>query len=464
MRRRLFLSAALVFLLLAPAVGGAAFKLPAPEKIVLKNGITVYYLKNPEVPLVSFRMFIRGAGTAFEPASAEGAAGLTAELLLKGTARMDADAISEALDFMGASLDISATDEYLQAGAESLAEHFPRLMEIAAECLAGPALKPEEFAREKARRIDGIKAIKDDPGQAVRYYFQKAYFGAHPMGHLSIGTESSLERMKVQDIKSFYASHVRPERAVAAVVGDIEKAKLVGLLEATWGKWKAGGFAAPPAVLPALPSPTGKTLILVDKPDATQAYFVMGASGYSIGDKVTPEATVMNTLFGGRFTSWMVTELRIKRGLTYNARSSFQAVAAGGLFTAASYTQNSKIGEMLDIVYDLLKKGAREGFSAEEVGSARNYIQGQFPPTLEANVSKASAYARLAFYKLGFDFYDKYLAGIGAADVAAVSKAATKFLPGDDYVLVVVGKAADIKPQLAKFGAWEEKRITDQDF
>ena len=71
---------------------------------------------------------------------------------------------------------------------------------------------------------------------------------------------------------------------------------------------------------------------------------------------------------------------------------------------------------------------------------------------------------RLAFYKLGFDHYDKYLAGVGAADVAAVNRAAAKFLPVDDYVLVVVGKAADIKPQLAKFGTWEEKKITDPDF
>lgn len=464
MKRRISLFPVLALLLLAPAVGGAAFKLPAPERIVLRNGITVYHLRNADVPLVSFRMLIGGAGTAFEPAAAEGAAGLTAELLLKGTAGMDADAISEALDFMGASLDISAADEYLQVGAESLSEHFPKLMKIAADCLSGPAFKPEEFAKAQARRIDRIKAIKDDPGHAVRYYYQKAYFGAHPMGHLSIGTESSLGKMSVTDIKGFYGPRVRPERAVAAVVGDIEKAALVRLLEATLGRWKPAGPAAPSAPLPALPSPKEKKLILVDKPDATQAYFMMGAPGYPMGDKVTPEATVMNTLFGGRFTSWMVTELRIKRGLTYNARSFFQAWAAGGLFSASSYTQNSRIGEMLDIVYDLLKKGTREGFSAEEITSARNYILGQFPPTLEADASKASAYARLAFYRLGFDYYDNYLAGIGAADAAAVDKAAARFLPSEGYVLVVVGKAADIKAQLAKFGTWDEKKITDPDF
>jgi zinc protease len=464
MKRRILLPIAPLCLVMASSVANAAFRLPTPEKIVLKNGATIYFLKSSEVPLVSFRMYIRGAGSAFEPAAAEGASGLTAELLLKGAAGMDADAVSEALDFMGADLEISATDEYLQVGAQSLAVHFPRLMEIAARCLAEPAFKPEEFAKEQAKRIDSIRAVKDNPGQAVRYYFQKAYFGGHPMGHLALGTEASLGKMVVRDIRDFYASHVRPERAVAAVVGDIDRATLAGLLETTLGKWKAAGSAAPSPVLPALPSPKGKKLILVDKADATQAYFVLGAPGYAMGDPITPAAEVMNTLFGGRFTSWMNTELRIKRGLTYGARSSFQAVAAGGVFTATSYTQNAKIGEMLDIVTDLLKKGIREGFSAGEIGSARNYIQGQFPPTLEANASKAAAYARLAFYKLGFDYYEKYLAGIGAADIAAVNKAAAKFLPVDDCVLVVVGKAADVKPLLAKFGTWEEKKITDPGF
>jgi zinc protease len=455
---------ALILLFLVPAIGSAAFKLPAPEKIVLKNGVAVYFLKSSEVPMVSFRMFVRNAGSAFEPAAAEGVAGLTAELMMKGTSGMDADAVSEALDFMGAQLDISAAEESIQVGGQSLSVHFRRLMQIAAGSVAEPAFKPEEFAKEQGRRIDGIKAVKDNPGQAVRYYFQKAYFGGNPIGHLALGTEDSLARMTVQDVRSFYASRLRPDRAVAAIVGDIEKPALVEVLEATLGRWKASGPAAPSTPLSPPPAPKGKRLILVDKPDATQAYFIMGSPGMAMGDPATPSASVMNTLFGGRFTSWMNTELRIKRGLTYGARSSFLALAPGGVFSASSYTQNAKLGEMLDIVYDLLKKGDKDGFSAEEVESARNYLLGQFPPTLETNASKAAAYARLAFYNLGFDYYDKYLAGIAASTAASVNKTAAKFLPDADYVLVVVGKAADIKPLLAKYGTWQEKKITDPGF
>jgi zinc protease len=213
-----------------------------------------------------------------------------------------------------------------------------------------------------------------------------------------------------------------------------------------------------------LPKPKGQKLVLIDKPDATQAYWVLGAPGYAVGDKITPQAAVMNTLFGGRFTSWLSTELRIKRGLTYGASSNFQSWTPGGIFSASSYTMNEKIGEMLQIAFDLLKKARAEGFSAEEIESGRNYLLGQFPPTLETNASKATAYVRLTFYNLGFEYYDRYLANISNVSGQQAKDAAVKLIPETDFVLVVVGKAADIKKQLEKFGTWTEKKITDPDF
>jgi zinc protease len=455
---------ALAAALAAPSLLSGAEPLPAPEKIVLKNGITVYFLSDRSVPLVSFRMLVRGAGSAFDPAGLEGTAGLTASLVTKGTAKMSADEIAEALDFMGASLSVSAADEFAQVGGRSLAEFFPRLMAIAADCLSGPAFSEDEFAKERSKRIDSLKAAKDNPGIAVRYYFQKAYFGGHPFGNLAMGTEASLEKMTAASVKKFYAERFRPDLAVAAVVGGITKEELTPLLEATLGSWANPAGGPQPDTVPPLPVPKGRDLLLVDKPDATQAYFVIGSPGYPMGAPITPDAAVMNTLWGGRFTSWFNTELRIKRGLTYGARSSFESWAAGGVFTATSYTKNDKIGEMLDITFDLLDKAAKKGFTAEEVESARNYILGQFPPTLETNASKAAAYARLAFYKLGFDYYGKYLADIEKVTLEGVDKAAARLMPEKNFVLVVVGKASDVMPQLKKFGTWKERKITAPGF
>ncbi|MCX6566733.1 MAG: pitrilysin family protein [Candidatus Aminicenantes bacterium] len=452
----------LVLVLLTVSLAQAAFKLPAPEKLTLKNGIVVYFLKTTEVPLISFRLNLKGAGSAQEPAEFEGIAALTADQIMKGTAKMGADAVSEALDFMGARLGFSASDEYAAISADCLSEHFPKVLEIASACLTEPAFLDDEFKKAREIRLNGLKSVKDNPGSAVRNYFTKAYFGTHPLGHFASGTEESLAKMTAADVRAYYKKYYGSKGAIGALVGNIEKKQALALLNAAFGGWK--GANAPASTLPPLPEPKGIKLLLIDKPDATQAYWILGAPGYALGDKITPQATVMNTLFGGRFTSWLSTEMRIKRGLTYGAGSNFQTYRIGGLFQANSYTRNEKIGEMLDILFDLLKKVGNEGFTAEEIESSRNYVLGQFPPTLETNAAKAGTYVRLAFNNLGFDYYDKYLAGIRAVTQAAAKEAAVKLIPTENYVLVVVGKADEIRDQLKKYGTWTEKKISDPGF
>ncbi|MGC8745280.1 MAG: M16 family metallopeptidase [Candidatus Saccharicenans sp.] len=454
----------IIIVMLMPVVAMSSFKLPQPEKIILDNGLTVYFYKNSELPLVDFRMIIKGAGTAFEPEGLDGLANLTADLMLKGTKTMGAEAIAEALDFMGARLDISASEEYASVSGDSLSEHFPRLLQITADCLMSPAFKEDEYKKELDRRIDSLKAIKDNPGQALRQYFRKAYFGEHPFGHLATGTDSSLQKLSLEEVKKFYATRFRPDQVLMAVVGDITREKLLEILNSTLGRWPKPATAPLSTNIPPLPVPKGKKLILVDKPDATQSYFALGSPGYPAGDKIAPVASLINTLWGGRFTSWLNTELRIKRGLTYGANSSFQSWKAGGLFAVSSYTKNDKIAEMLDITFDLLKKAKTSGFSQEEVESAKNYILGQFPPTLETNGAKANAYLRVVYYGLGFDYYDKYLKEITITGPESLKKAAQKLLPGNDFVLVVLGKGSEARKLLEKFGPFQEKKITDPNF
>lgn len=448
-----------LLLLFVTALPVLAFQLERPEIITLPNGMKVYYLKDSTLPLVAVRMVIGQAGTMAEPA--EGMADLMADLMLKGTASRSAETISEELDFLGATLSIGAEQEFLVVDGNCLANHLPRWMDLAADAFLHPAFPEEELTKEKARRADSLKNIKDDPARSVRQYFQKLYFKGHPLASLSIGNEASLTAISREPLLRFYQSNVRPDRAIMAVVGDVSRQDLQQLLDKHWSAWTAKAAVADAGRPPvSIPVPRGKICLLVDKPDATQAYFVYGVPGISKSAPETPAAQVMNTLFGGRFTSWLNTELRIKRGLTYGVRSSFQAWHQGGIFTVSSYTRNEKIGEMLALTMDLIKKGRTEGFSSTETESARNYILGQFPPTLETLAARARAYTELEFYGLGLDFYGKLLQGVAGMNPEGLNKLANRILSPDDYVLVVVGKASEISEQLKPFGEFTVKSIS----
>ncbi len=457
----------LIFMGLAVALAtmqAGAFELPKPQQFTLDNGLTVYHLPQHDLPLVSFRLLIPGAGTCAEKAAEEGLADLTAEMMMKGTASKSAAEVAEAVDFIGASLSVTARDEYAEMSGGALSEHFARLLELAAECLLNPAFSADEFKLEQGRRIDALKAIKDNPANAVRYYFQKAYFAGHPLGQLRIGAESSLAALTPAAVSGYYQAHYQPGKAVMAVVGDIRTADLKALLQKQLAGWKGTAGAVQVKPLPPLPNRSKSHYLLIDKPDATQAYFVLGAPGLPMGDPRAAEADVMNTLFGGRFTSWLMTELRVKRGLTYGARASLQSWNQMGLYAVSSYTRNEKIGEMLQVVLELIDQGRNQGFSDEEVTSGRNYILGQFPPSLEGQQAKARVYTDLHFYGLGADYYTRYLKTIAGVQPGQAQAMAQQLLPREPVVLVVVGKAAEIKDQLEKFAPFTVRSINEPGF
>lgn len=440
----------------------AALRFPPPQSFRLANGLTVLVVSDPDLPLVSLRMLVPGGGTIAEPL--EGCADLCAALLLKGAAGKSAAAVAEELDFLGARLDFAAQAEYLEMSASVLSDNLERLLAVAGEALMRPDFAESEFVMEKQNRLESLKAVKDNPAQAVRYYFRKAYFGAHPLGRLALGVPSALAALRLDEVRLFHRRALRPEHAVLAVAGNVGVDRLKKLLQASLARWRpqAEAYAAVP--VPALPRFSARHCLLVDKPDASQAYFILGVPGLPMGDPQAASAQVMNTLFGGRFTSWLNSELRIKRGLTYGARSGFESWRAGGLFTISSYTRNEKIGEMLDIAVKLAVKAGVEGFTAEEIESARNYILGQFPPSLESLGARANAYASLSFHGLGFDYYARLLEKVATAPRDEVNRLTAALMPADAFVLVVVGKADEIRQQLAAFGEFKEKKISDPDF
>lgn len=459
MKRR---SGIAISILLFAAALGAANYLPPPQQFILPNGLTVLLHTDNELPLVSFRLLVPGAGTIDE--KADGLADLTAQLLLKGTTAKTAAQVAEELDRLGVTLRCGAQEEYMEMSASSLSENFPRLLALASGCLLDPAFAAEEFSKEKQRRIDAIRQVQDEPAQAVRQYFRKVYFGEHPLGSLKGGMETTLKRMIVEDARAFYRSRLHPEAAVLAVCGNITANDLEQLLASTLGRWRRPAAAPAATAMPAFPVVAGRTCVLIDKPDASQAYFILGVPGLPFGAAASPQAEVMNTLFGGRFTSWLNSELRIKRGLTYGARSSLQSWRRGGIFTVSSYTKNDKIGEMLAITFELLAKGRKQGFSGLEAESARNYILGQFPPSLESLGSKTRAYSDLFFYGMKFSYYDDLMAKVAEATAGEINQVAKLLFPEQNYVLVVVGKADDIRRQLVPFGPFREKKISAGDF
>ena len=213
------------------------------------------------------------------------------------------------------------------------------------------------------------------------------------------------------------------------------------------------------------PRVAGRRVLLVDAPGSVQTYFWLGNVGVDKRYSGRPALDLVNTLYGGRFTSILNTELRIKSGLTYGASSGFQRGSVPGAFVIRSFTQTDTTTQALDLTFETLEHLEREPLPPAMLESARAYVLGQYPLQYETAAHWASALADLEFYGLGKDYIEGYgpaLAKVDLAETAAVT--ADAFPRPTDLVVVLIGDAAKIREIAQKYGAVTEMKLSDPDF
>lgn len=439
-------------------------KLPAYKKVQLKNGMTVLLMEQHKVPLISLNYIVR-AGSVADPAGKEGLASVTASMLRRGTKTRTAEQIAEQIDSMGASLSLSASLDYSSGRAEFMKDKFPAGLEIVADVLQNPSFTEVEVKKMISQRVDGIKSAKDRAQAVIPSYYNAFLFGTHPYGRPTSGDESSLAGITRDDVVKFYSANYVPANVIVAVVGDFNTAEMEKLVSERFAGWTS--TVKPAAMtLPPTKAVTGNRLLLVDKPDSTQTFFMIGNVGVARTNPDRVQIEVVNTLFGGRFTSMINSALRIKSGLTYGARSEFEMNKVPGPFAIFSYTRNETTEKALDMTLDVVRQLHEKGFTAEELASAKAYIKGTLPPEmLETSDQLASLLTELQFYGLSDSEVNDYYAKVDAMTLADSKRIIETYFPEKSLTFALIGKASEIGPVVKKYAPeMKTKSITEPGF
>ncbi len=451
-------AASLLFVLVmaVPALAQpASLKFPPYKKVVLPNGLTLLLMEQREVPIVSLSVVVR-AGSVADPAGKEGVASLTAALLRKGTPTRSADRFAEELDFIGGSFGAGVSVDSTQASAEFMKKDLDKGLDLVADAMLHPTFPAGEVTKLVAQRVDGIKAAKDRAAGVIGTYFNAYLYGNHPYARPAGGDETSLASVTRDDVARFYDTHYVPSSTVMAVVGDFAAADMEKAIAARFGAWPAK--KAPVVSLPDAVPVKGRRLLLVDKPDSTQTFFRLGNVGISRSNPDRVVVEIVNTLFGGRFTSMINTALRIKSGLTYGAGSSFAQWRAKGPFAINSYTRNASTEQALDLTLETLKQLHERGITEDDLLSAKTYLKGQFPPEIETSDQLADALAGLVADGLDEREIDTYYARIDAATMADVSRVIKQYFPLENMVFVLIGKASEIEGLAKKYAPQVDRK------
>jgi predicted Zn-dependent peptidase len=470
MNRNLLISTFSIAALLALSVASSAqvaptaqvFQLPAFQHVKLPNGLTLLLLEKHELPLISVELALR-SGSVADPQGKEGLASLTAALLRKGTTTRSSEQVSSDLDFIGMQYNAQVDQDGTHVSADFLKKDLDPALAVLSDLVLHPTFPDDEVKKKVAQQRDSIRAAKDEAGQVMQLYFMKFLYGDQPYGRPANGDERSLATISHDDIANFYRQHYTPANAVVAVAGDFDSAALQSKITQVFGSWSGKSPAA--TTLPAPKPVSGKRVLLVDKPDATQTYFMIGNIGINHTNPDRGYIDVVNTLFGGRFTSLFNTELRIKSGYSYGAFSFFSEMKSPGPFIMYSFTKNATTEPAIDKSLEVLGRLHKDGFTPDELTSAKKYINGSLPPEYETTPQLAHTMTTLELNGITREQFNQNLAKLQDTTEADSRRMIDTYFPDQNYVMVLIGKADEIQKIAAKYAPnLATKKISDPGF
>ena len=440
----LFISAIMQGQIIPQPKSGPAptIKIGKPESFQLKNGLKVMVVENHKLPRVSFTLTLDNA--PYAEGAKKGVSDLTSSLIGNGTKKISKTAFNEEIDFMGASVNFSSNG----ASANALSKYAARVLELMADGALNPNFTQEEFDKEKAKIIEGLKASeKSVPDVAGRVNDLLTFGKEHPNGEYV--SEATINNVTLADVQANYNSYFVPENAYLIIVGDVKFAETKKAVEKLFGSWKK---AAAPVQTYAEPKDVAFSQInFVDMPNAVQSEVaVVNLVNLKMTDPDYFPALVANQILGGDFNSYLNMNLREAHGWTYGARSSIRGEKRITKFEASTQVRNAVTDSTVVEIFKEYKKIRTEKVTDEMLASVKAGYIGRFVMQIEKPQTIAGYALRIQTQNLPADFYENYIKNINAVTADDVLRVANKYFMADNSRILIVGKGADVVPALEK--------------
>ena len=414
-----------------------------PQQYKLKNGLTVMFVENRKLPIVSASLILDNP-PILEGIKA-GQSQLTSSLLGKGSKKIKKDDFYDEIDFMGSNISISASSAF----AQSLTRYFQRTFQMMADAAINPNLTEEEFTKERDVLIDALKSSEKDVSTAARRVERLLAYGVdHPYGEYV--TAGTVNNIKLSDIQRFYDFRFRPNNAYLVIGGDIDFETVKILVKKYFAKWKPSPVASSP--IPKVTNPVSTQIDFVNMPNAVQSEVVVQSTTYLAKKDADYFPVLMaNSILGGGGEARLFLNLREDKGYTYGSYSSIgNSKITATRFRASASVRNEVTDSAVVEIVNEIKRIRTDLVSEIELKKAKAKYVGNFVRSLEDPEIIASFAYEIATENLDPDFYKNYLDRINAVTVEDVKRVAQKYFNVDQARVVVTGKGVDVLDNLEK--------------
>lgn len=433
-------------------------QVPDPERMVMDNGMIVYFLEDHDFPLVDVRALMR-VGSMYDPPDKAGLAAITAEVLRTGGSEtLPGDDLDHKLEGMGASIEISVSDTEGSVSVSTLSEDIEEGLRIMADLLRNPGFPEDKIDLAKRKEYTYISSRNDELFSIMGRELPKLIFGpGHPYArHTEYATIEAITR---DDLRRFHSRFFHPDRIILTVYGDFRTRAVRELLSGLFGDWPRSTDPLP-ADPPVSTSPA-RGVHFAHKGDATNSILIMGHLGLLRSDPDFPAMAMAHEIMGGGFSSRLLNEIRTRRGLAYAAGSSSGAgFHHPGPTLFYVITQSDSVGVAAGYVRDEIDRMLGEPFTDEEVERARESILNSLVFTLSSRWAVLNRLAQYEFYGYPKDFLQRYQEAIATLTADDLLQASRRRVRPEEFATLVVGNRDRVLPAIAGMNPVTEMDIS----
>jgi zinc protease len=417
-----------------------AFAFPEIRRRRLSNGLDAWTAVHREVPLMSVLVLVR-AGASFDPAHRPGLAAITGDLLDEGCGDLDALALHETLGRLGAQLDTEVGADATLVGLTTLERSAVPSVTLLAEMIVRPRLDAADFERVRDLRLNRLLQMREMPPAVAERIFTERLYGAHPYGHLPIGSEASLQAMSAGEAREFHQQMYDPSRVTVIAVGNGSHDGLADAIDAAFGGWRpdTGGWRQGDPL--ALPIPTGSAqLLIAPRPGAPQSELRIGHVAAARNSTDYHALVALNLVLGGQFVSRINTNLRERKGYTYGARTSFDFRRGRGPFALHASVQSDATADAVkEALAELHAIRGERPVTSEELELGRAPLTRGYPRGFETADQIGRAIAQIALYDLPDDYFTTFVPKVLALTPEDLTRAAATHIDPSRFLTVIVG-------------------------
>jgi zinc protease len=419
----------------------------SPARQVLANGVTIVAKESRATPAVTLHASVR-AGTIHDPVDVGGLAHFVSRTIDRGTLLRSADTIADELDSRGVSLSVGINRHALSLVCTCLVEDFGSVLELLAEVIQQPAFPSHEVDTRRGEIVTLIRQDEDNPAAVAVERLMRILYGAgHPYGRPARGTLDSVRLIDSAQLRAFHRSRFRPEHLTLAIVGDVDRQRVIDLAATVFGGWEPtapaeatddGLAPAPPLSIPE-PSP-GRRVDVIPMMNKAQADIAYGFTSITRDDPGFHACNLMNNILGQYSMGGRLGDsIRERQGMAYYVFSSLDANVIPGPLLVRAGVNPSNVERALSSIDHEITRFVADGPTEDEVTETKHYLIGSLPRNLETNIGIANYLQTMEFFGLGLDYDVRVIGLVRAVTRDEVHAAARRTLDPAKAAVVVAG-------------------------